>query len=67
MLRNRIMRYLLVMKAHGLANEIAKGSVGLQNYLDKLSRRIENIRKRKLVLKNILDRANEKGKRNLKP
>lgn len=58
MLRNRIMRYLLVMKAHGLANE--KGSVGLQNYLDKLSRRIENIRKRKLVLKNILDRANEK-------
>ena len=61
------MRYLLVMKAHGLAKEIAQGSVGLQNYLDKLSRRIENIRKRKLVLKNILDRANEKGKRNLKP
>lgn len=50
----------MVMKAHGLANEIAQGSVGLQNYLDKLSRRIENIRKRKLVLKNILDRANEK-------
>ena len=56
------MRYLLVMKAHGLANE--KGSVGLQNYLDKLSRRIDREHKKK---KNILDRANEKGKRNLKP
>lgn len=41
------MRYLLVMKAHGLANEIAKGSVGLQNYLDKLSRRIDREHKKK--------------------
>lgn len=39
------MRYLVVMKAHGLANE--KGSVGLQNYLDKLSRRIDREHKKK--------------------
>lgn len=50
------MRYLLVMKAHGLANE--KGSVGLQNYLDKLSRRIDREHKKK---KTCFEKYTESG------